>query len=127
MNDRPPVIEPEDIKPGKLKAMENINLPPFYVGQKVVRIRPHDFNMVQEGKEYFVTGVMNGLCKCNKWLITVGVNNPYGGSYCTDCGTVTHYHGEMRFCSTGFAHIQSQEFKQVTYSKILEEVPCGAN
>ena len=29
MNDRPPVIEPEDIKPGKLKTMEQ-HLPIYY-------------------------------------------------------------------------------------------------
>lgn len=69
--------------------MENINLPPFYSGQRVVCIVNQSQNFVTKGQEFIVIGVKKFCCK---WTIDVGLINIKMSVICKDCGhrEITH-------------------------------------
>lgn len=100
-------------------------LPPFYIGQKVISILSHLCGLHKKGDKFIVTGVFK---KCCDWTITIGITSEKKYSQCYTCkqdylrGTL-----EVQFGSIAFAPIEEQEFKQVTFEKILEEMPVGAN
>lgn len=100
------------------------NLPPFYIGQKVVYITG---SFMSKGSIHTVKGVNQYSCGC--WLIDIGTvgNNP-NGTYC-------HKHGE-NYCTTSpidywaslsFRAYQEQKLKLISLTKVLEEVEMCEN
>lgn len=109
--------------------MEDISLPPFYVGQKVVALTTCKDNFRIKGKIYVVKELIQRTC-CNSWLIDIGDIFPYKhNGKCGSCGALNKKENNNIYwhLSTRFAPIQEQEFKQTTYSKVLEEVICCDN
>ncbi len=100
--------------------MKDIELPPFFVGQRVVAIKNHPapWNMFTKGVEYSVTSIFRSPCKCSHWYVTIGVSNPYGGSICRICKTTTLYRGEMRFNSSYFAPIEDS-FEEISFEQAI--------
>lgn len=97
----------------------------FYIGQAVVSIKSHSLGLHKKGQKFIVTGIQK---KCCTWTISIGVMNDVTYSNCSRCGAI-YERGtkEVYFNAGSFAPIEEQEFKQVTFEKILEEIPVGAN
>lgn len=107
----------------------NINLPPFYVGQRVVAIKDHSQGFFKKGQEFKVTGMYPYICKCKSgWTITVGQVHfsPLHEPCCGICKTRFERKGQRQFETIAFAPIEEQEFKAVTFKKIMEEIPICA-
>ena len=106
--------------------MENLNnLPPFYVGQKVVANCNHISGIVKD-KIYTVLGVYKSHCG---YAINVGIQinlNVYNNtnSICT-CGAVfkkpIESYGIHEVSTTRFSPLQDQVFPSLTMSKVLEK------
>lgn len=105
--------------------MKNLNLPPFYVGQKVVYVT--GTNMPKDSI-HTVTGIKQNSCGC--WSIAIngepfGKNNAYNMLYCLKCGT-----RNLPLCgnnllrgwyAANFRPLQQQNFPLITLSKIREK------
>ena len=96
------------------------NLPPFYVGQKVVAIQNHVSGVFKKGDEFKVTGCLIGCC--GHWIVTVGIlDDDYGHMVkCENCKKIQPATKEWEFLSTRFAPIQQQSYPLMTFSKIKE-------
>lgn len=104
--------------------MENFNLPPFYVGQKVVYLGPSN-NGYFNNKEYFVKGIK---AACNhsqsSHIVSVGILVPCGcTNYCETCGFDNSMSGSIGLMSSLFRPVQESKFHAVTFEKILKETP----
>lgn len=97
------------------------NLPPFYIGQKVVCLK--DANTTKKGQIYKVTN--NWQCSCGTWYTGVGVlhGKPNAAATCVKCDCKTpndspYYLG----LSTRFAPVQEAKppLIKLTLSKIQE-------
>jgi hypothetical protein len=108
--------------------MDNLNLSPFYVGQKVIATKDHSNKRYLKGQIFTVHDIMKKSCGCSGYVIRIGniVGNGFGTD-CITCGKSISDSGALWFNSKSFAPIQEQEFKQTTYSKVLEEVSMCDN
>ncbi len=101
------------------------NLPPFYIGQKVVYVT--GINMPKDSV-HVVKNILKMNCGC--YLLDVGKETEnYGFLLCTD-------HNQTRteiidniawFYSTAFRPSQEAKFPLIKYSKLLEEVQVCEN
>lgn len=48
-----------------------MDMPPFYVGQRVVCICNHSINLVVKNRQYTITHVGKCSCKCGDWSVEV--------------------------------------------------------
>lgn len=103
----------------------NIQIPPFYVGQEVVANCDHSDGHFTKGEEFNVTSIEKTCCG---WNITVGIIHK--GSYrseCFICGSIDPVirTGEIRYNSSRFSpKITIGEFISMreVADKCLEEV-----
>lgn len=105
--------------------MKDINLPPFYIGQKVVAIidligkgeKREPVFYGAKGTEYTVSGIF----KCCKWKINVSIYYPAGYTEmkCGGCNTVLC--DFIVWCpADSFAPVK-ENFQSISLEKILEE------
>ena len=89
--------------------MENIEIPPFYVGQEVVANITHSQKAYKKGDEFKVQSVFKGCCK---WEITIGITPPNKEAYCRFCNkTIETNDGEWSFYAFRFSpKIEIKEF-----------------
>lgn len=51
--------------------MNNIDIPPFYVGQEIVAIKDHPgLGLYKKGDEFIVNAIYKGCCE---WMIDIGI------------------------------------------------------
>jgi len=112
--------------------MNNLNnLPPLYIGQKVVYIT--GYNMPKDSI-HIVKDVFKIKC-CNTWIISITTPFIIGKGYhlCSCCNTelssdfILNIPKNQSFSASSFRAIESQSFPLLTYSKVLEEVAVSAN
>lgn len=108
--------------------MEKLNLPPFYIGQKVVCVEQSTNGTLCLNKIYTVTGTTTH-CHCG---VVVNVNNiGERGSMlkkieagqlvtCPTCRVTYTSNGLQYFLSSRFAPIQRQKFPLMTFSEIKQ-------
>lgn len=98
--------------------MNNLsNLPPFYIGQKVVAIKNHSQGVFKKGDTFTVLGVSKHCCK---WCIEIGIQG-MGKWECSVCN-VEHPHIKEWFMHADmFSPIQEQSYPLMTFSKIVEK------
>lgn len=99
--------------------MKDINLPPFYISQRVVCVKSS--NWIKEGNIYFVKGLFFLSC-CKIWMINVGVANTINGKrYCQKHNK--HYNaGNDKFIehnANKFVPIE-ENFQSISLEKVLE-------
>lgn len=99
--------------------MEKLNLPPFYVGQKVVCIQSHPMGFFKKGQEFTIIDARKMKC-CADWVVDIGIHTHYLEMDCSCCGATVDNISYYR--SSRFAPIQESKFKAVTFEKICEEV-----
>lgn len=101
------------------------NLPPFYIGQKVVYITGE---RMLKNSTHTVTGIKKRNCGC--WSISIdsfNIPSITGKFRCIlhiNCNWVDD---GISWKATSFRPYKEQSFPLLTYIKILEEVPVSAN
>lgn len=97
--------------------MSKINLPPFYIGQRVVSLL--NTCLLKKGSEFKILGIKKGCCG---WTVYVGIKTPYGFDYreCQRCGKKDKIKsGEFfYFESTCFAPIE-ENFETISYKEVI--------
>jgi len=97
---------------------QEINLPPFYVGQRVVALRPSENGFRVTGKIYTVLA-LNKCTHCGLWTIDIGDNGELACLECR-CGvidfsqTCTEWH-----YADAFAPIEST-FQSIELSEVIK-------
>ena len=108
---------------GKLIIMNKLNLPPFYIGQKVEYIKNNSF---EKGSKHIITNIWKNK-GCNCWFVWVEQFNnkfsPPGYYYCVGCnGNIdspnsTLEHGIL---SKSFRAVEEIKASIMTLSQIKE-------
>jgi hypothetical protein len=100
------------------------NLPPFYIGQKVVCINANNNFDLIKGEKYTVTNVVKTKC-CDKWQIEVGIIFNKFERKCVACNKKSGTYNT--FLSDRFAPLHSapayltfKELKQNEFERINE-------
>ena len=104
----------------------------FEIGMQVVAIKNHSDGIFKMGDIFTILNVRNPSCKCRDIELDIGVQadkDEYSmASECTYCGVITK---EVDYTwwvfSKNFVPLQQYSFKQVTWEKITEEIPCCAH
>lgn len=111
----------------------NLNLPPFYIGQKVVYVTGR--NMPKDSV-HIVLDVKKGNCKCSDYEIKISVDSVevYVSAktthiQCYDCHTVVSIgdHNSGYWAASSFRPLQEQSYPLIKYSKVLEEESVCSN
>ncbi len=101
--------------------MKKLNLHPFYVGQKVVCVKP--IGDLIKDKIYTISHITK--CLCGKICVGVGLVDyefGYGKYYNAKCcGAKQISVGFYEFNTDRFAPIQQQNFPLIKLSKIIEK------
>ena len=100
--------------------MKELNLPPFYIGQRVIALTSDPKGGMRiKGKEYPILDIRE--CKCGRYTVDIGERGVYAVVICSSCRhetprpTVTEWHN-----AASFAPIQ-ENFQHITLEKVLEE------
>jgi hypothetical protein len=104
--------------------MSEINLPPFYVGQKVVAVK--DTISLKKGKEYVILDIKAAYCKCG-WHVDIGLPLRYPNSKTFKCGKC-NAEGVLPPDAFGkewinyhlFAPVQ-ENFQSISFEKVIEK------
>lgn len=100
--------------------MKEINLPPFYVGQRVVCVKDNSSKSIKKGQEFSVLGLNQFSCGC--WSIDIGIKSESPRTGCGEHGlhqTAKCNNGIKWFHVKLFAPIE-QTFQPITLEKVLE-------
>lgn len=99
---------------------QNLNLPPFYIGQKVVALATSQKicdNQVIKDQVYTVEGCTQ--CTCGKWVVTLfELPNKFPGEYkmcCIEKSPRNYAGGGAKY----FAPIEST-FAAITFKEVIE-------
>lgn len=102
-------------------TMKEINLPPFYVGQRVVAVKDNIDRLFKKGDCFTVTGIIKSVCKCNDWDVNVGISKVSNSLECTVCKTIWENTTKYAWFSfRRFAPIE-ENFQSISLEKVLEE------
>lgn len=104
---------------------KEIQLPPFYIGQRVVALKTKGNSLgifIEKGKEYTVKDI-EALCECGYWMVDAGFKAiPNHGGYC-ECGKYLSnsiIKNQVWISHVLFAPIQ-ESFESISYSKVMEK------
>jgi hypothetical protein len=94
--------------------MSKLNLPPFYVGQKVEYV---GWKSTLKGTKHIILDCFMSECGC--WMVKTE-NLPNGTYYICDCGAVICLIGKFGQAKS-FRPLQQQKFPLIKLSKIMEK------
>lgn len=103
--------------------MENLNLPPFYPGQKVVALESAPSGIIKKGDIFTVHSCMNFGCSCG-WHVFLNEFPRYSDCYYS-CKHKDH-HDTPKF-GGGFAYRFApleEKFEHISLSKVIEIETC---
>jgi len=101
--------------------MNKLNLPPFYVGQKVVCVKTHSQGIVVKGNVYSVKECYLSPCGCN-YVVCVGVLATGQFNKCTTCGKRRNPESKYHPISHElFAPVQEAKPPLMTFTQIKEK------
>lgn len=104
---------------------ENLkNLPPFYVGQKVVAIENQSQGAFKSGDEFVVKSITRPMCGCvNHWIVDVGVKSWCNLIRMTSCCSKTLQMPDSTwfFNANRFAPLQQQKYPLIKLTKVIEK------
>lgn len=100
------------LKNKKYTIMENLNLPPFFIGQQVVCIKQIDFKGVIKGNKYTVQAIKK--CCGEYSIVVVRTEQP------TVCYKCYQPMGDC-FLNSIFFRAVEENFQSISLEKILEE------
>lgn len=100
------------------------NLPPFYVGQKVVYIGTKR----RLKGTHTILSIHKGCCKCIDFEVEIETKNNidiHGATLvqCNECGTIipAEKYRTYTFCSSVFRPLQESVFPSLTMSRVIEK------
>ena len=93
------------------------NLPPFYVGQKVVCSSTNSAGTVSIGKIYPILCIKQADC-CGVWIVDVGVRTNYDMTVCS-CGYECKH--DNTYLASRFAPLQESVFPSLKLSQVVEK------
>lgn len=99
----------------------------FEVGMKIIALADHHQGAFKKGDIFIVRSISRSTCSCGRERLDVGVILTTTVLVCAICGSNVTCGNIWWFLSSRFAPLEGGEFKQVTYTKIIEELPVGAN
>lgn len=107
-----------------MKESQQSNLPPFYVGQKVVCLKSATNNFGHYCvKDHVYTVLELNRCKCGAWKIDIGVKDESNHATKMSCGKCKGPYDRRSYAiwadATNFAPIH-EDFQQITLSKVIE-------
>ena len=79
---------------------------------------------IKKGEVFTVIAI--STCMCGGIRLDVGFRSDTGKTSCHKCGRIRPNGGARFVRSTSFAPIEEQQFKQVVYTKIIDEIPACA-
>lgn len=98
--------------------MNKLNLPPFYIGQKVVCVKPSEKHGLFKDKIYTITDVKRCICGCTQ--VSWGVKTTETGLNCASCdkdltiGSIPEYYAlASRFCPAEEKPLPLLTFEQI--------------
>jgi phage terminase large subunit-like protein len=101
--------------------MEQINLPPFYPGQKIVALKTSKCKKIQNGQTYTAAFCVKGCCQ--GW--DVGIKEMPANedhSQCFKCRKVVLHTGKFFLIGMASAFVPLEEtFQPVSLTKVIEE------
>jgi hypothetical protein len=100
--------------------MKKLNLPPFYIGQKIVAIRNHKQGRFKQGEIFTVTGITN--CPvCGFIKINIGISNPLKLYNCSECGSdYMKENNAADFHPISFRPLDEMKAPMLTFKQIKE-------
>lgn len=106
-----------------------MELPPFYIGQEVVAIVDGPDGAFKKGATFIIRNILKGHCS---YVVNIGIKTRSQQSsrkcVCKECKArydLPAIGDYWHFSSNRFA--SKEQFKQVTYTKILEQEPIAVN
>lgn len=103
--------------------MESLNLPPFYVGQKVVSLKSG--KALKKDEVVIVSALFK--CECGEWHVQWGCPHGFESNILYDCECdrnitymvpyMAHWGRNARF----FAPLQEQTYPLISLTKVVEE------
>ncbi len=96
----------------------------WYIGQKVICIKDHSQGVVKKGEIYTIKGITKCV-SCREVSLDIGIIYSLP-TYCADCEIIISI-GSRNIYSGLFKPLKEQEYKLVTFSKIVEEALISAN
>ena len=102
--------------------MDNLkNLPPFYVGQKVVSLI--STNIRKKGEIYSITDQF--MCSCGYWMVSFGIRHNHSGlltCVCEGCGN-TNPTNSWFFAAGAetFAPLTESPFPSLTMEQVVKK------
>lgn len=103
--------------------MTRIDLPPFYVGQRVVAISDHSQGAFKKGDEFTIGSIVKTCCK---WCVTIGIKANYTIRQCSVCKQEYLAEQQWLFNADMFVPLEEKEFKNITFEKLIEAEPICA-
>lgn len=100
----------------------NIDIPPFYIGEEVECINDifpangAENPPIKKGNKYKVTSIQKPCCR---WVVTVGLSTRATNSICI-CGNRVKQGSEFFLSASRFRSI-NQKFETITYKAVLEQ------
>ncbi len=104
------------------------NLPPFYVGQKVVSlVNGIKFPELKKGNTYTVLSIHKFSCGCHG--INVGIKITHGSLFIKCCGesTIIPHNGIKYHRSEIFTPLQHAKFPLLKLTRVIEEQLIAQN
>jgi len=107
--------------------MENLNLPPFYPGQKVVSLIDVSSVNLKKGDILTVVECIKSKCSCGGGWIVALKEYPYDAEQgiCDDCGSITLHLG-ISFATLRVVYLAplEEKFEHISLSKVIEIETC---
>lgn len=95
--------------------MKEINLSPFYVGQKVIAIRNHTDLLFKTGETFIIKDIKIFCCG---WVMNIDIL--VFNSCKSECSKCKKVRDGLYFSCTSFAPVQ-ENFQSISLEKILEQ------
>jgi len=92
------------------------DIPPFYVGQKVVAIDSHSLGYWKKGDEFTVLSIKRGCCE---WEIDIGIRHLLPFTRCGVCLSV--FPSDFMYRCSRFRPLQEATMPLMTFSNIKEK------
>ncbi len=99
----------------------------FEVGKKVIAIKDHPQNRFKKGDVFTLKGISTLSCR-SSLALDIGMTLPGELVLCAACGEVYNIQtSTFWFLAMRFIPLEEEELKQITFTKIVEQFPIGAN
>lgn len=96
--------------------MSEINLPPFYKGQRVVNVKRIIHARIKKGTEFIVKDLLQ--CKCGEWAVDVGVK--LKGEFEISCVCEAVLSERIVWLQHSLFRPVQENFQSISLEKVLE-------